>query len=179
MITKKASARRYAKAVFEIAEENNTFDLWKSDLEKIGVVFQDVVLTSFLNSPSIHFSDKVRLVNQRFEDLNRSSINLLFLLISKGKMNLFDSINKEYQSLLNNHLGIQFAEVKSAIVLSEREKEKVAQWLGELTGKKVIIKTEVDGSLLGGIVARFDGKLLDSSIRNKLAALHNELASKH
>lgn len=178
MITKKASARRYAMAIFEIAEENNTLISWKEDFEKIEVVFQDKVLTAFLNSPSIHFEDKARLLKQCLGDLKPLSLNFLLLLVSKRKANLFNGINEEYRVLVNNYLGIQLAKVKSAVVLSEKEKVSVAEWIGKFTGKKVVIEAEVDSSLLGGIVARIEGKLLDGSIRSKLTALRNELASK-
>lgn len=178
MITKKASARRYAMAIFEIAEENNTLNSWKEDFEKIEVVFQDKVLTAFLNSPSIYFEDKARLLKQRLGDLKPFSLNFLLLLVSKRKANLFNGIYEEYRVLVNNYLGIQLAKVKSAVALSEKEKVSVAEWISKFTGKKVVIEAEVDSSLLGGIVARIEGKLLDGSIRSKLTTLRNELASK-
>ena len=47
--------------------------------------------------------------------------------------------------------------------------------LGALVGKKVVLKSEVDSSVIGGIVARVGGKLLDGSTRSKLAALRRDL----
>ena len=52
----------------------------------------------------------------------------------------------------------------------------MAEHIGALVGKKVILKPEVDSGLIGGIVARVGDKLLDGSIRSKLAALREELA---
>jgi F0F1-type ATP synthase delta subunit len=53
----------------------------------------------------------------------------------------------------------------------------LSQKLSDITGKKVIIEPEyVDTSLIGGVIVRVAGKLLDGSTRNKLAALKKEIS---
>jgi len=84
-------------------------------------------------------------------------------------------IANEYQRLLDSHRGIEQAEVTTAIPLDDEDKLKLEERLGAAIGKKVVLKPEVDSSLLGGIVAKIGDKLLDGSTRSKLVALNREL----
>jgi F-type H+-transporting ATPase subunit delta len=77
---------------------------------------------------------------------------------------------------LNRHRGIEEAEVRTAVPIDEDEKEKVARYLESMTGKKIIIKTIVDTDVIGGVVVRAGGKLLDASTRSRLLKLKRELS---
>jgi len=85
-------------------------------------------------------------------------------------------IADEYQRLLDSHRGIEPAEVTAAIPLNEEDRRRLARQLGSITGKKVTVKVEVDPGVVGGIVARVGGKLLDGSTRSRLLALKRNLA---
>ena len=85
-------------------------------------------------------------------------------------------IADEYQRLLDSHRGIEQAEVTTAIPLDDEDKQRLAEYLGAVVGKKVMLKPKVDSGLIGGIVARVGDKLLDGSTRSKLAALREQLA---
>ncbi|GAJ15921.1 unnamed protein product, partial [marine sediment metagenome] len=63
----------------------------------------------------------------------------------------------------------------SAAALDEEDKRRLAEHLGTIVGKKVALKTEVESRLIGGVIARIGGKLLDGSTRSKLEALRKEL----
>ena len=84
-------------------------------------------------------------------------------------------IADEYQQLLDSYRGIEQAEVTTAIPIDDEAKLKLGKCLGAIVGKKVVLKPEVDPSIIGGIIARIGGKLLDGSTRSKLAALKKEL----
>jgi len=78
---------------------------------------------------------------------------------------------------LDSYRGIEQAEVITAVPLDDKDKKRLEEHLGVVVGKKVVLKSRVDSSLIGGIVARIGGKLLDGSTHSKLMALRNELAS--
>jgi F-type H+-transporting ATPase subunit delta len=84
-------------------------------------------------------------------------------------------IAEEYERLLNEYKGIQTARITTAVPLDDNDKQKLADNLGAMVGKKVEVKSEVDPEIIGGIIARIDGKLLDGSTRSKLIALKREL----
>jgi len=172
----RAYARRYSQAVFEIALETNEFDRWQSDLEKVVRVVGDAALAAFLESPKFHFDDKARLLSERLKGVDPLAMNLVYLLVTRGRLDIIGDIAAEYQRLLDSHRGIEQAEMVTAVPLDDEDKMKLAEYLGAIVGKKVVVKSEIDPGLIGGIIVRIGGKLLDGSTRHKLEALKRELA---
>jgi len=176
-MARKVYARRYSQAVFNIALEKNELDRWQSDLGKIARLGEDVPFTALLENPKVHFEDKARLLSEWLGDINPLALNLVYLLVARGRLSMVGDIADEYQRLLDSHRGIERAEVTTAIKLADEDKKRLEESLGAVVGKKVVLEPKVDSSLIGGIVARVGGKLLDGSTRNKLTALKNVLAS--
>lgn len=175
-MARKAYARRYSQAVFEIALETKNLDRWQSDLKKMVSVVGDAAFLALLESPKFHFESKVRLLSERLEGIKPGALNLVRLLLIRGRLGMLGAIADEYQRLLDSYRGIEQAEVITAIPLDDEDKLKLAEHLGVIVGKKVVLKTEVDSSLIGGVIARIGGKLLDGSTHGKLLALKRELA---
>jgi len=173
----KAYARRYSQAVFEIALENNELEQWLSDLTRVVSVVEDAALKAFLENPKYHFDDKARLLSEGLEGVNPLALNLVCLLITRNRLEIIGDIAEEYRLLLDSYRGIERAEVTSAVPLDDEDEQKLGEFLSKVAGKKVVLKSEVDPGLLGGIVARIGGKLLDGSTRSKLIALKKALAA--
>lgn len=172
---KKANARRYAQAIFEIALEANKLEQWQSDLQVISEAIGDEAVLTVLESPKISIEKKTNLLSGNLRDINPLALNLVLILISRDGIGMISEIAGEYQRLLDAHHGIQEAEVTTAVPLDDTDKERLAEQLGSLLGLKISLKSEVDPEILGGIIARIGGKLLDGSTRSKLAALKRQL----
>jgi len=175
-MAKRAYARRYAQAVFEIALEKKALDEWQTNLGKVAGLLEDAELVAFLESPKFRFDEKVRLLSENLEGVSPLVLNLVNLLITRGKLDIIGDIIDEYQRLWNSHRGIEQAQVLTAVPLDEDGKQSLTELLGRVVGKKVVLETEVDSGLVGGVIIRVGGKLLDGSTRSKLAALKRELA---
>ena len=176
-MVKTASARRYAQAVFEIAQEAKELDRWRSDLEEIAGVTADTAFMAWLESPRLPFNDKAKILSERLKGISPLALNLVLLLATRDKLGIIGDIADDYQQRLDSYRGIEPAEVITAIPLEAKDRVKLAGSLGAVVGRKVVLKTaRVDPGLIGGIVARVGGKLLDGSIRGRLAALQRELA---
>ena len=176
-MAKKANPRRYAQAVFDIALEKDKLELWQSDLQKAVNAVAEGDLLAALESPKIKFEDKSRLLKKRLKKINPLAVNLLLLLISKSGIGMIGEIAREYHQLLNAYRGIQSADVTTALPLNKKDEKKLAKKLGQMVDAKVELKSRVDPDILGGIIARVGGKLLDGSTRTKLIALKKELAT--
>ena len=176
-MARRGYARRYSQAVFEIALETKELDRWQSDLKKVVSVVGDAAFMALLESPRFHFEDKTRLLSERLEDISPLAFNLVLLLVTRGRLSIIGDIADGYQRLLDSYRGIEPAEVTTAVPLDDKDRVKLAEHLGAMVGKKVKLKCEVDPSLVGGIVARIGGKLLDGSTRSKLMALKRELVA--
>jgi F-type H+-transporting ATPase subunit delta len=167
--------RRYAQAIFEIALEKKELERWQSDLQKIVDAIGDETFLAAMESPKIKIEDKTKLLKQRLGEINPLALNLLHLLITRGGIGMIGDIAEEFQRMMDSYHGIQAAEVITAVPLDDNDKQKLADNLGALVGAKVVLKPEVDPEIIGGIIARVGGKLLDGSTRSKLAALKREL----
>jgi F-type H+-transporting ATPase subunit delta len=172
---KQVYGRRYAQAVFEIARETNELEQWQTDLQKISGAVEDKEFLAALESPKIKLADKTKFLNRRLQDMNPLAMNLVYLLIARSGIGMIGDITAEYQRLLDTYRGIEPAEVITAVPLDEKDKQKLTERLSAVVGKQVVLKAEVDPEILGGIIARVGGKLLDGSTRSKLAALKREL----
>jgi len=172
---RKAYGRRYAQAVFEIALEKKELERWQADLQKIVDAIADDTFLAAMESPKIKIDKKSALLTKRLGDINPLALNLVLMLINRGGVGMIGDIAGEYQHLLDAYHGIQTAEVITAVSLDDKDKEKLAGNISALVGTKIVLKSGVDPEILGGIVARVGGKLLDGSTRSKLAALRREL----
>jgi len=175
-MARRVYAKRYAQAVFSIAMEKKELDRWQSDLRKIAGLVEDGTIVAVLESPKIHFDDKAKLLSARLADINPLALNLVYQLITRGRLSIMSDIAEEYQRMVDSYRGVKQAEVITAISLDDKDKLKLEKRLGTVAGKTVELKPKVDASLIGGIIARIDGKLIDGSTRSKLEALKKDLA---
>ncbi|MBI2853202.1 MAG: ATP synthase F1 subunit delta [Chloroflexi bacterium] len=176
-MARRASGRRYAQAVFQIALEKQEPDLWLADLVKISKLGEDAALVAVLGNPKVRFDDKTRLLSAELAGVNPLALSLVYLLVARNRFGLVGDIAAEYQELLDSHRGIEAAEVVTAVPLDEEDRAGLVRRLEAMVGKKVTLKTSVDTGLLGGVVARVGGKLFDGSTRTRLEALKGVLGS--
>ena len=172
---KKANARRYAQAVFQIALETKELDRWQADLQTLAGALLSTDIIAALESPKISFEDKSRLL-EKLRDIDPMALNLIRLLILKNSVSITGEIAAEYERLLNAYRGVQKARVVTAVAIDEIEKTRMEQELGALVGAKIVLEPEVDPGILGGVVARIDGKLIDGSTRTRLENLRRSMA---
>jgi len=173
---KKFNSRRYAQAVFEIALEKKRLEKWRSDLDKIVAAVGDAEFLAVLESPKIKFEEKSQLL-ERLGGIDSLVLNLVRLLIARGGVNMLPEIAAEFRRMVDDYHGIQTAAVVTAVPLDKNEQQKLAQTIGTMIDKKVVLQPAVAPEIIGGIVARVGGKLLDGSTRSKLMALKRDLIS--
>ncbi|MBI4187393.1 MAG: F0F1 ATP synthase subunit delta [Chloroflexi bacterium] len=175
-MARRAYARRYAQAAFAIALEANELDKWQSDLMRLASLAEDAALVAWLENPKVRFEDKARPLSGQMGDIHPLVLNLAYLLVAKGRFGMMTEITAEYRRLLDSHHGIEQAEVVTTVPLDDADKLRLGERLSALVDKKVVVKAKVDPQLIGGLVVKVGGKLLDGSTRSKLAALRKEMA---
>ena len=175
-MAKRTSVRCYARAIFDLGMEKERLDCWQLDMEKVIHLGRDATVAAYFRNPTVHFEDKARLLAEILADIDPVVLNMIYLLLTKGRLDMLADIAAEYQRLLDNHYGIEQAEVTTAAPLDDEAKLKLSQHLGDIVGKKIVLKLKVDPSIIGGFVAGVAGKLIDGSTRGKLAALKREMA---
>jgi F-type H+-transporting ATPase subunit delta len=174
----KVYARRYAQAIFQIALEKNELERWQSDLEKITGIVRDTTILAALENPKLKFDDKIGIFSKNLGDISPLALNLVRMLITRASIGMVGAISDEYHRLVDDFHGVKSAEVITAVPVDEKDKEKLAEEIGTLVNSRVTLKSGVDPEILGGIVARVGGKLLDGSTRSKLASMRWQLVGR-
>ncbi len=169
-------ARRYARAVFDIAVASGDVDGWLRDLRSIQSFLGQADVSMLLENPAIPLAEKQAVVDQGLARLGQLQRNFVYVLIANGRVSQIDGIVAEFQRLVNDYRGVAVAEVTTAVPLDERETRVVAGQIEALLGKKVVLEKRVDPSILGGVVARIGDRLIDGSLAGQLAALRNQLS---
>lgn len=170
-------ARKYAKAMFELAMEEDKLVPYGKELRSVKKDFRSAPqLTAYLANPQIQREDKKKLLKRLFKgELSDTILNFLYLLVDKRRIELFDAIEDIYRALSNEERGIVVADVTSARPLTSSQEDKIQKKLAKVTGKKVDIRTHTDESLIGGLVVRIGDKRIDGSVRGRLEQMTAEL----
>ena len=169
------AARRYAQAAFEIAEDRGEVDRWLGDLRMAADVLRESRVARFLANPGVPFEKKRQILATNLSDVNPLTQNLLFLLVKKGHLQSLPDITDEFENLVNQWRGTEVAEVTTAVPLDDQEAAAIKQRLEGLTGKKIVLRQSVDPAIIGGVIAKVGDKLIDGSVRGKLATLRQRL----
>ncbi len=175
MATVDLAAKRYALAAFEIADEKGTASEWSAALDQIAEFMSDPEVASVLTNTRVPVDSKQRLVETALADLDPLPLNLARLLVKKGRTPLAADIASEFKRLTEEEQGISRARAVTAVAMSDTERQVLEQRLREQTGGQVILETEVDPDLIGGLVLQIGDRLIDSSTKARLDALRESL----
>ncbi len=171
------AAKRYAEAVFDLARSSNSYDRWRDDLAIITELARHPEAAAFLANGQVSDADKLRLVQAALRDVTPEAINLVRLLLLRGRFPLAPQVNGEYNRMLDRERGVQQAEVTTAVPLEPAAAQAVVDRLREITGAREIrLTTRVDPAIIGGMVARIGDQLVDGSTRTRLLQLKRRLA---
>jgi len=172
-----AVAGRYAEALYDIASKQNLVDTIEAELKAVEVILaENNDLQKVLYHPQITAANKKELLNKLFKGkVSDVTGNFLALLVDRRREAFFGDIVAEFVSLANVVRNIVAAQVASAVELNDKEKGNMDQILAKLTGKKVQTSYAVDPSLIGGVVVRIGDKIIDGSIKTRMATLKERL----
>jgi len=174
-----ASAKRYAAAAFSVASESNQFDAWLGPLEEFGRILRMPSARTVFVSPAVPTAEKRAALDKLWPNTSPVVRNFLHILAERDRLAEVPGIAEALRDLINQRRGIVTAEVTSAVALDEDMLRLVTHRLAaylESDPDKVTIRTRVDPSLIGGLVARVGDRLIDDSVRGRLERLRRNLA---
>jgi F-type H+-transporting ATPase subunit delta len=169
------AAKRYALAAFELAKEGGDLERWASALDSIAGFMGEADVARALENSRYSQETKLQLIEAGLRSLGALPMNLARLLVRKGRTALARDIAEEFRLMLESERGIARVTAKTAIALSDAERDALLQRLRSSTGKQVVLTTNVDPALLGGVVVQIGDRLIDASTRAKLEALRETL----
>ena len=174
-MARRASAKRYAQAVFALASEGGKLDQWAEGMQAINQGLESQEFRAFLEHAKVPIARKVQAIRDGFSELDPVLQNLLCVLVSRGLVSLVPEVAAAYQDLLDQAMGREQVQVFSAVPLEDAETERIARFLSGLVNKEVVLDSRVDQSILGGLVIKVGDKLIDGSTRTRLEELGKRL----
>lgn len=171
-------AARYATAIFEIAKENNDLGGLESSLNDLaGALGESADLRDLIVSPLYTRGDQFAAITAIAGKMELAPVlsQALGLMAQKRRLFVVPQLIAALHALIADERGEVTAEVASAKALTKAQTEKLAKTLASRFGKTVNVNATVDESLIGGLVVKVGSKMIDTSIRSRLASLQNAM----
>jgi F-type H+-transporting ATPase subunit delta len=171
-------AARYATAIFELVKEDKSLPALESDIEALDAALRDSAdFRALISSPVYSRDEQAAAITAIAKKAGLSQIvaNSLALMATKRRLFVLPQLVRELRARIAAEKGEVTAEVTAAKALTKAQEEKLAKTLKASVGKDVKISMAVDESLIGGLVVKVGSRMIDTSIRSKLAALQNSM----
>ena len=171
-------AARYATAIFELVKEDRSLTTLDADVDALDAALKDSAdFRTLIASPIYTREEQAAAVTAiaRKAGMSQTVTNTLALMAGKRRLFVLPQLVRELRARLAAEKGEVTAEVTAAKALTKAQEEKLARTLKASVGKDVKISMAVDESLIGGLVVKVGSRMIDTSIRSKLAALQNSM----
>ena len=136
-------------------------------------------LRAVLSTPAITTARKIAVLNKLSAELGVSHVmaNFLSVLLDHQRITYLSQVRASFEAIVDRNSGVVRAEITSAQPLDDAQSQALQTALNQLSGKLVKMKTSVDPSLIGGVVARIGSTVYDGSVRGQLDGLRRKLSS--
>lgn len=171
-------AKRYAKALVQLAEEKKSVDKTRDDLAAFVVAVDSLpALQKLLASPVFTPENKKAVIKELGGKLGMQSTTLRFVehLAETGRIRYVKEMYEAFQEILAERTNRAMARLTTAAAISPADLADIKKKLEALTGKQVDIDSKIDASLIGGAKAQIGSTVYDGSIKNQLTKMRNLL----
>lgn len=171
-------AQRYATAVFDLAKEGGALAALESDVEQLESAMNiSADLRAVLTSPVYTREEMAEAINALAEKMSLSQFmrGTLGVMAQNRRLFALPQLCASLRGMIAEEKGEVTADVTSASVLTKAQADALASSLTSRIGKTVKLNVAVDESLIGGLIVKVGSKMIDTSIRSKLAALQNTM----
>ena len=171
-------AKRYAKALFAVSQEEGKSEAYRETLNVLGDFLKKYpeamdALTNLLYPMELREKVMAQLISELQAD--QFMANFLNLVVQKKRADILPEIASEFQALVDADQNVSRGTVIAASEISGDLQAKVQTTLENITGKKVILTTEIDPAIIGGIIAKVGDLVMDGSIKTQLAGLNESI----
>ncbi len=171
-------ANRYAKALFSVAQEENALDEYAKSLTEIATTMSTMPeFKDGVTNPLYPVDVRCKVMAHVAKAMGATQVvmNFLDLVIHKKRAAYLPEIAEAFQILIDTQRNICQGTVVTAMPLTMELNDKLQAALEKITGKKVVLSTKIDPSIIGGIIAKVGDLVLDGSIRSQLQGLKESI----
>ena len=174
-----AIAIRYAKALLNIASENQQVERYAEELASVAAIIRrEDVLRLLLDSPTFALEKKTAIMHDIVAQLGLDEgLGRFFdLLLQKDRISYLQQIDTSFRTFADELSGVVRARIRAANELSEDRITAIRKELEKHTGKQIVLSLQTDPDLIGGLQAEMGGKLFDGSVKTQLKRIEETLA---
>jgi F-type H+-transporting ATPase subunit delta len=178
-MTPRGVARRYAAALFDVAAKAEVLDAVERDLtDFVDALSSHDELRRVFDAPAIAPQKKRAVVDALIAasaPVQPEVARLLRLLADRGRLMLLADIGEAFGERLMERRRVVSAEVVAASPLGDARKAALAEALGRVTGRTVLVAERVDPSIIGGVIARVGSVVFDGSVTRQIERMREQL----
>ena len=180
-MTNKTAAIRYARALLDVGvKEQADLELVERELSQFADLFRQYpLLEKVLLNPAVPVPRKRAAVGALLAQASFTPIvtKLLALLADRDRLVLVPELLAAYRDRLLDHRHVVRAEVTTATPLEAPRAQAIQKSLATLTGRTVRLTTNVDPSIIGGLVARIGSMVYDGSVTRQIEKMKERLVT--
>ena len=171
-------ARPYAKAAFEYADHENALEAWLGELQLIAAVVAKPAVAALLADPAHTSAAQAEAFLALLGDaLGDSRRRFVQVLADNRRLGLAPQILVQFAQFKARREHSVDVDMVSAFEVPEAVRERIAQALGQRLNCEVAVTTDIDSSLIGGILIRAGDLVIDGSVRGRLNKLAEALTT--
>ncbi len=173
-----ALARRYARALFGLAEARQSLEAVGSALATIADALAEPNVMRVLTGPLAR--DRKRDLLLKIVGATQAPAivrDFLLFVADQARLKQIPAIRAVFETMLDDKRGVTRATIRTAVPLSPDMLTETTRVFGTITGKEVVARVEVVPDLIAGVIVEVDGKVYDGSLRTQLDKLHQQMAT--
>ena len=179
MRASEATAKSYARALFDLGRERNQIDPIGAELEALAeLMTAQPGLQDFLSRPWVGAGTKRGVAVEVATKMSLSPLmrDFLALVAARSRADHLTAIAVAFRALTDQYKQRVRVKLRTAVRLTDAERENLTRRLSRLLeNRELVIEESVDSTLLGGFVAEVGSTVLDGSLDRQLARMHERL----
>ena len=170
-----SAARRYAEAIFDLADADKAVEAYRTSLDSLAAGITPALIRA-LRDPSVPLQRRLDAVDAATAGQPKAIRSVLLLLEQRDRIALLPAIARAFADLVDRRAGIVKAKITTAVPLDQMQQQAFVERLEKSSGKQLRATFAVDAGLIGGARVQLGDRLIDSSVRAQLTALRSQLA---
>lgn len=174
------AAQRYARALNDSIAEPERLEPALSDLQAFAALLsENADFRWVLRNPALQASQRAAVLDEVLQKMGGDPLvaNLARELLRRGRIDIVEEAVETFGRMVDRRLNRVTARVTTAQAVTDDQAERIRAGLSSYSNRDVRLKTRIDPKIIGGVVVRLDGTVIDGSLRARLKQLRNALLS--